>query len=265
MSSTALTPVGQLVRAPKTAELIAIRLRTQIVRGELAAGDTLPPESDLMVQYGVSRPTLREAFRILETESLIHIRRGSRGGAQVTAPDMAVAARYVGLLLQIEGTTVADVYEARMALEPTCARMLATRATPADVAELRTAIDDVRTAVDTNQDLLHWSTLTYRFHELVMSKSGNKTLAVQGGVLQEIVARHVASTVVRSFDKTTTPQRFRRLIRSYTKLVDLVEAGDADGAEAHWRRHMEVAARSLTDQVGPKTVVELFSSPLPGK
>ena len=85
--------VGQIVRAPKTAELIAGRLRRQIVRGELKEGDTLPPELALMGQFGVSRPTLREAFRILETESLICVRRGARGGAQVTAPELSVAAR----------------------------------------------------------------------------------------------------------------------------------------------------------------------------
>ena len=107
----------QLVRAPKTAELIASLYRRQIVRGELNPGDTLPSEQHLMTQFGVSRPTLREAFRILEAEDLISVKRGSRGGARVTQPSLAVAARYVGLLLQVQDTTIADVYEARMVLE----------------------------------------------------------------------------------------------------------------------------------------------------
>ena len=112
--------VGQVVRAPKTAELIATLYRRQIVRGELRPGDTLPSEQQLMGQFGVSRPTLREAFRILEAEDLISVKRGSRGGARVTQPSLSVAARYVGLLLQVQGTTIADVYEARMVLEPAC-------------------------------------------------------------------------------------------------------------------------------------------------
>jgi len=61
--------------------MIASYLRSRIVRGELAEGDSLPSEVELMHQFDVSRPTLREAFRILETESLIVIRRGSRGPA----------------------------------------------------------------------------------------------------------------------------------------------------------------------------------------
>jgi hypothetical protein len=91
-------PVGPALRAPKTAELIASYIRGQVVRGELKTGDSLPPETALMEMFGVSRPTLHEAFRILEAESLISVRRGARGGARVVSPDIAVAARYVGLL-----------------------------------------------------------------------------------------------------------------------------------------------------------------------
>src|SRR3954468_8844232 len=108
-------PVGRSMRAAKTGEMIAAYLRGRIVRGELAEGDNLPSEVELMAQFAVSRPTLREAFRILETEQLIVLRRGSRG-ARILAPDVAVAARYVGLLLQVSGTTLADVYAARSVL-----------------------------------------------------------------------------------------------------------------------------------------------------
>src|SRR5882724_6891973 len=134
--SSPAAQIGTIVRAPKTGELIATRLRRQIVRGELKPGETLPAEGQLMEQYGVSRPTLREAFRILEAETLISVRRGSRGGARVVAPDASVAARYVGLLLQIQGATINDVYEARMISEPPCARLLALHRTDEDLEKL---------------------------------------------------------------------------------------------------------------------------------
>ena len=73
--------VAAPVKVPKTAELVATQLRNQIVRGDLREGDALPPEAALMAQFGVSRPTLREAFRVLESEALISVRRGARGGA----------------------------------------------------------------------------------------------------------------------------------------------------------------------------------------
>src|ERR1700743_3844476 len=93
--------IGTFVRAPKTGELVATHLRRQIVRGELRPGETLPLESPLMEQHGVSRPTLREAFRILESETLISVRSGGHGGALVVAPEVSVAADRVGLLLQL--------------------------------------------------------------------------------------------------------------------------------------------------------------------
>ena len=59
-------------RVPKTGELVAQRLRARIIRGELAEGDSLPAEGALIEEFGVSRPTLREAYRVLETHGLLY-------------------------------------------------------------------------------------------------------------------------------------------------------------------------------------------------
>ncbi len=90
-----VTPVKGItaVRVPKAGELVASHLRRQMVLGELKEGAQLAPESVLMEQFGVSRPTLREAFRILEAEGAITVRRGVRGGARVQVPDTDVAAK----------------------------------------------------------------------------------------------------------------------------------------------------------------------------
>jgi len=246
--------VGQVVRAPKTAELIATLYRRQIVRGELRPGDTLPSEQQLMGQFGVSRPTLREAFRILEAEDLISVKRGSRGGARVTQPSLSVAARYVGLLLQVQGTTIADVYEARMVLEPACARLLARRRTKQDLADLTSCIEELA------PEPALWSSRAARFHELIMQRSGSKTLAVQGGVLQDIVATHLAMALSRDRAGDDELANFRRNVRSYEKLVELVDKRDAPGAERHWRAHMEAAGqRLLREDLQSRSVVDLFS------
>jgi DNA-binding FadR family transcriptional regulator len=255
--------IGTFVRAPKTGELIAIHLRRQIVRGELRPGETLPAESQLMEQYGVSRPTLREAFRILEAETLISVRRGSRGGARVIAPDVSVAARYVGLLLQTQGATINDVYEARMVSEPVCARMLALHHTDEDLEKLTEVVDELKAEVAAREPFIPdphiWSRLSYRFHELILEGCGNKTMAIQGAVLQDIVATHLR-TKIAIRDDSDTVERFQRVIRSYTKFIRLIRDGNAPGAEEHWRSHMEAAAKYLLkDDLKTKPVVDLFS------
>jgi DNA-binding GntR family transcriptional regulator len=94
------------LRVPKASEIVAVELRRRIVRGELKKGESLPPEPELMRQFHVSRPTLREAFRILESERFITVRRGARGGARIHLPDPTMAAQYAGLLLRVRGATL---------------------------------------------------------------------------------------------------------------------------------------------------------------
>jgi DNA-binding FadR family transcriptional regulator len=253
--------VGQNIRAAKTGEMIAAYLRSRIVRGELAEGDSLPSEVELMHQFDVSRPTLREAFRILETESLIVIRRGSRG-ARIAAPRVEVAARYVGLLMQTSGTTLADVYEARSLIEPAAVALLARRRTPRDLADLAACVDELEALVSSGgapADVAAWTRGAQRFHDLVMERAGNRTLAIQSMVLREVVETHLL-LATRSFaDARATVSKFSRLIRSFRKLLTLVQAGDDVGAQKHWQAHMEVAARSLLpDQLKSATVLELF-------
>src|SRR4051812_10355634 len=74
------------IETPKLAHIVAQRLRRRIANGELPPGSSLPREADLMTQFGVSRPALREALRVLEAESLISLGRGARAGATVMAP-----------------------------------------------------------------------------------------------------------------------------------------------------------------------------------
>src|SRR6266849_1476838 len=115
--------VSSPVRIPKAAEIVSKELRNQIVRGILKMGDSLASEAELMTRFGVSRPTLREAIRILESEGLVSISRGARGGASVLGPNLRLAARHIGFVLQANGTTLADISRAHMIVEPAAARI----------------------------------------------------------------------------------------------------------------------------------------------
>lgn len=251
------------VRPPKTAELIAAQIRGQIVRGEIEPGANLATESELMLQFGVSRPTLREAYRILEAESLIQVRRGVGGGALVAAPESAVGARYVGLLLQYGGATIADVYEARTMLESICAGMSASRKEPGSIAALSNCMESAAKLIEVSPsgvpDAGAWQRTTYEFHLLVLRGSGNKTLALQGELLQEVVAMHYAASTPSSFDEGRGPDPFRRVLRSFKKLLSLIEDGDTEGASAHWERHMQKGKVALLgDDIKNKRIVDLF-------
>ncbi|WP_319447707.1 MULTISPECIES: FadR/GntR family transcriptional regulator [unclassified Mycobacterium] len=253
---------SRLVRAPKTAELIADQLRSQIVRGVLKQGDALPTEVELVRQFGVSRPTLREAFRILESESLIVVRRGSRGGVLVSSPQTSVAARDFGLLLQMSGATLSDVYEARKVLEPAAVRMLAARRTPVDIIELNAAAGALAVLVNEgteSADFGEWSAGAFRFHDMIMERSGNTTMALIGAVLREVTTRHMSRAVMTSTDRGEIESQFKKTIRAFTKLTSLLDAGDGAAADEFWRGHMERAGKGmLWGDLATESVIDLF-------
>ena len=116
--------------SPRIAETVADELRRQIVDGELADGDLLPPQAVLVERFNVSLVSLREALRILETEGLVSVRRGNQGGAVVHAPTKASAAYMLGLVLQSEHVLLSDLGTALRDLEPTCAALAAATARP---------------------------------------------------------------------------------------------------------------------------------------
>lgn len=85
------------LRALEPSEQIANELRGRIVRGEITPGEMLPPVKILTEEFGVSRPTLGGAFRILESEGLLTVLPGAHGGPQAQMPDLSVTARNIGL------------------------------------------------------------------------------------------------------------------------------------------------------------------------
>src|SRR5258707_617511 len=85
--------------ASRLDELVADALRDRITGGDLRDGDLLPKQEELLAEFRVSKPSLREALRILETEGLITVRRGNVGGAVVHLPDSDDAGYMIGLIL----------------------------------------------------------------------------------------------------------------------------------------------------------------------
>jgi DNA-binding FadR family transcriptional regulator len=250
------TRVGQRVRVPKTAELVAASLRRRIVRGELVEGDALPPEATLMAQFGVSRPTLREAFRVLESEALISVRRGAHGGARVHTPNGDIAARYAALVLEHRGTTIADIYQARAVIEPQCVAMLARNHTRSDLARLGAAVRDCEATVG-DPVLREQANLAFRV--LLVDLAGNTTLAVLSGMLRHMVDLANLPTPLL-FDNAhgVGAATADAVLRAHRQVVELIEAGKADDAEDLWRSHMRVTGEYLTTGAAATTTLDLL-------
>lgn len=242
----------RLTVIPKAAEIIAGRIRRAIADGTLLPGQQLSPQPELAEQQGVSAPTMREALRILETEGLIDVRRGVRGGAYVNAPSLGAVSRQLGMFLQVQGATVADLYEARIVFEPPAARWLAERWTEDAEKDLRACLDEERDALDDPEAVVRAGS---RFHIRLLQHCGNVSLGAIGTIIAGIVEKHLAMTVAGRAVRDQLEAVTKAGLRRQEKLVELMAAGDGAAAERHWRKALEDALKMV--QAGGEAGVRL--------
>ena len=222
--------------AKRAHELVADQLRSRILSGELPNGARLPPEEELTTQFGIARTTLREALRVLESQGLLTIRRGRGGGPEVTHPSLEPAAMALAVSLQLNGATVGDFDAARRMIEPQIAGELARRHKAADIAALEAAIDVAAAAAKAN-DSQAFVAAAAHMHATLVERSGNVTITTLSRLLDVMVNAYYANAIERS-----SPRQMQRAVRSYRKLLTLIEAGDSDGAVAHWQAQMRYTA-----------------------
>ncbi|WP_375482645.1 FadR/GntR family transcriptional regulator [uncultured Jatrophihabitans sp.] len=239
-------------RVPKLAEIIAAELRARILGGELSPGESLLGESTLMEQYAVSRPTLREALRLLEAQNLIVVRRGSHKGPVVVHPEVDVVARAVAIQLILREATLADVVQFRTIYEPTAARMAAQAASADAVAVLREVLSEEERVLD---DHNAFARVSWRFHSVLIGMAGNATMDIITESLQYISAKDAAMAMSSAPDRASWS---RKSLKAHRRLVDLIEAGDAEQAERFWAEHMRVVAEMQSPWSHDRRITELL-------
>jgi GntR family transcriptional repressor for pyruvate dehydrogenase complex len=245
---------GDRFRAPKTADLVVRDIRKQIVAGDLAAGQLLTAESQLTRQLGVSRTALREAYRVLETEGLIRVRRGAQGGAVVHPPSSEAATRSAGLVLQYLGTTVSDVYDARMALEIPAVVKLARSHSETDIATLRTVADQATRSLDNPAES---PTQHSGFHGSVVRLAGNPALILFWTMTDQIITSANRSFLSNSPTEAAV-RDVHRAQRVHEKLIKLIIQGDVTAAQTLWAEHLEETAAMIRRESGPMLVIDLL-------
>lgn len=160
------------IRTRRTFEAAVEQIVEAVRVGDLRVGDRLPPERILAGHMMISRPTLREAIRVLAEAGVVEVRTGPRGGSFVRSdviPTELLAEQY-----ELRASEVTGVLEARRVLEPRVAQLAALRATEDELEAMQRTIDLQREAWN---DRVRFLRLDLRFHETMARATGNPTLA----------------------------------------------------------------------------------------
>ncbi len=214
-------------------------IRRQILHGTLAPGTLLPPEHDLADQLGVTRPTVREALRGLESAGLIE--RGPRRRMAVTAPAKSVVITAMHEAIVLHGISYRELWEVGAALEPMSARLAATNVTPELLAAIKANLDRTSDSLD---DPVALGQADIEFHDLVAQASDNHALLLAREPLGALLFAAYA-TVLREIGPGTTKvgpnnrplEGHRRLLDAHVEIFDALERGDAEAAETWMTKH----------------------------
>lgn len=244
----------------RVADSVASHLRERILSGELQDGDLLPKEDLLRTRYPVSKPSLREAMRILEAEGLVSIRRGSTGGAVVHRPEAANVAYTLALVLRSKDCGLLEVAKALRECEPACAALCAERKDRkrAVLPTLRALHKETMANVS---DLVSTTTSSRRFHEALVELCGNEPLKVTVGALEAIWSSQETDWAhnVRDASAVSIAER-QDALDVHAELIDLISDGEVERVRELSARHLafvqryptEVPTVSAVDRVGRK-------------
>lgn len=222
----------------KTSNEVALKLREMIERGELNAGDRLPPERDLAKQLGVSRPTLRNGLRWLAAVGVLQSRPGA--GTFLIEPEESptLDGNALQMMAALQGFTSAEMFETRLALETCITGLAAERATSEQIATLAEEIAEMYASLDDpEQFLIH----DMRFHQMIAAASGNRILTALMNMMAKILFEASSITTPSAMELKEKAESQRRIYRR-------VRERQPEAAREAMREHLLKAQKTQAEE-----------------
>ncbi len=234
------------VQTRRTFQEAVEQIVEKVKLGELAVGDRLPSERALAEQMRISRPTLREAVRVLQDSGLVEVRRGAAGGifvaTELVPPELLATHR------EMRMAEVAQVLEARRMLEPPVALLAAKRGGPEDWESMQATIDAQQAIVDEGDALAEGRedrllALDHRFHLALAKAAGNELVATF--VRQLYRDLEIARDMAMHYEPVPA-----WMIAIHTRTLEAVRSGDAAEIETVMDEHLAQVERTWEQETG---------------
>ena len=212
-------------------EKVSDQLAKKIRSGFSFTGGVLPSERQLATQFGVSRPVVREATKLLEFQGLVEIRQGL--GIRVVNRLYAPLSATAKLLLPDDTERLRQTLDVRMVLEPKIAERAAVRANAEGIARLHT----IQRTLEKASTLEEAMEADIAFHSELARISGNEIFG--------IMLDSIADLGRDSRRATMTQVGFDRAFQQHAVVLNAIECGDARAAEDAMQIHIQSAVNDL--------------------
>lgn len=220
----------------RTYELVIEAIEDQIMTGSLTVGDALPPERELASKLGVSRPAVREAFRVLEGQGVLRsvVGGGPSAGTFVAALPGEALTRFLRLHLALANFKVADVIEARVTLESSSVALAAQNPQADAMGKVRRAMDEM----SAQDDRRAFNAADTAFHSAIADASGNGLVRDMTVAIRNAMRGPILEALEAADD---WPALRETLLEEHRAILDAIESGDTVKAAAVSEKHIREA------------------------
>ncbi|MRR58842.1 MAG: FadR family transcriptional regulator [Deltaproteobacteria bacterium] len=206
---------------------IVSQVRGAILSGKLKPGHRLPPEKEMLLQFGVSKHTLREALRALESMGFVEIRQGAGGGPVVSEIDMDNTRDVIAGFLYFKKVSVRDLCEVRKVFEPYLAQIAVERLSSEDIEHLKSSHAAYRKSLDRKKPDIKGEV---DFHVQLARASGNPVMVLILDFVNSLL------TDIKSHLKPG-PDFSEQVVAAHQDILDSIVSGDGKAAADCMYRH----------------------------
>ena len=218
-------PAFEQIRPVRLYERIVEQVEAAVASGELAPGQRLPSERELVTQFGTSRATVREALRVLESNGVVRSRPGDPNGPEILPFSTRGLSKQLRRLARAEELTLAQLLVSRMMLDATANRLAAVLRTDDQLADMEAAIDRMRGTLALGYDAFSEADLA--FHEAVAVASGNTMIQVSNEVVRDTVLSVISDKIAHARNSKAL---MRRSLEHHEQVLEAIRSGDGPAA-----------------------------------
>jgi GntR family transcriptional repressor for pyruvate dehydrogenase complex len=219
-------PDFEPIKSTRIYEEIVRQVKALIAEGRLKSGDQLPPERDLADQFKVSRTSVREALRTLESLGLIEIRQGEGTFVREVSVESLIEPLAQVILSQREA--VGELFEARRLLEPAIAALAARRATPEEIHEMERILEEQAQEVAARRTGLAQDAA---FHAAIAASVRNRAIRRVVNTLMDLLTQSREESL-------QTPGRPTRSHKDHRRILETIQRRDEAGAQRAMLDHL---------------------------
>jgi GntR family transcriptional regulator, transcriptional repressor for pyruvate dehydrogenase complex len=210
-----------------------------ISEGKWKENERIPGEIELSELFEVSRNSMREAIKALSLIGILRARSGS--GTFVAENAVARVGQFKNSSLQEKDTSILEIMEARLIMEPSIVRIATVRATTEDFTKLQEILDSCFRAVrDKNYDF----TLGFSFHYTLFQIAGNRILIEVVNTLKEKLVGVRRDIFLKHIDEKV----FLDELNEHQQILSLMKVGNADEAARVMEQHISVSLQNIRNR-----------------